>query len=172
MPRVAASNGVRPEIRALAVIELNKPVTPKEINDCVGTGDYAAKYISFLKNRYGFTFTVQKDGKTVVSYTLIAEPDNAADLRSAQPKAKAAPAPKAPKVKAKAAKSQPKVRMSKQTPSKAAARNILKEKADKEADRLLAEIGAKNAGEFAGGSYGVDSDWDSMDGIDVGNFLK
>lgn len=171
MPRVAASNGVRPEIRALAVIELNKPVTPAEINAHVGTGDYAAKYISFLKNRYGFGFTVQKDGKTVVSYTMVSEPANVAELRAAQPKSKTAPAPKAktPKVKAKA---QPKARLSKQTPIKAAARNILKEKADKEADRLLAEIGAKNAGEVGGGTYSVDSDWDSMDGIDVANFLK
>jgi hypothetical protein len=48
------------EIRALAVIKLNKPVTPKQINDCVGTGDYAAKYVSFLNTRYGFTIVAKK----------------------------------------------------------------------------------------------------------------
>jgi hypothetical protein len=103
MPRVAASNGIRPEIRALAVLQLGKTVTPKEINDCVGTGDYAAKYVSFLNTRYGFTITANKDGRKVVSYTMIAEPANAAELRAAQPKApkaKAAKVAKAPKAKA------------------------------------------------------------------------
>ena len=89
---------------------------------------------------------------------------------NATPKQKKAKVAKAPKV------SKPvKVRQSKQTPSapvKKAARNVLKERADAEADRLLAEIGMKNAGEYAGGTYSVDPDWDSMDGIDVANFLK
>ena len=31
MPRVNASNGIRPEIRALAVLQLGKTVTPAEI---------------------------------------------------------------------------------------------------------------------------------------------
>lgn len=97
MPIVAASNGVRPEIRALGVIHLNKPVTPAEINAHVGTGDYAAKYISFLRNRYGFTFQVNKDGRQVLSYTCIAEPANVAELRATQPKAKAAKAAKTAK---------------------------------------------------------------------------
>ena len=47
MPRTAASNGVKPYLRALAVIKPGVPVTPQAINDHVGTGDYAAKYISF-----------------------------------------------------------------------------------------------------------------------------
>lgn len=97
MPRVAASNGIRPEIRALAVLQLNKTVTPQEINDCVGTGDYAAKYVSFLNTRYGFTITANKDGRKVVSYNVVAEPANAAELRSMTPKA---PTTKAPKTKA------------------------------------------------------------------------
>lgn len=172
MPKIAGRD-VRGEFLALQLFELGKAVTPKEINDHVGRGDYAAKYISFLRGRHGFEFSVQKDGRTVVSYTLIAEPKNAAEVRA---KATAAPAAKAPKAKAaaktKAAKPA-KVRQSKQTaPVAKAARNVLKERADAEADRLLAEIGMKNAGEYAGGTYSVDPDWDSMDGIDVANFLK
>lgn len=174
MPKIAGRE-VRGEFLALQIMEVGKAVTPSEINKHVGRGDYAAKYISFLKNRHGFDFSVQKDGRTVVSYTMTAEPKNAADVRA---KATATAAPKtakvakAPKVKA----SKPvKVRQSKQTPSapvKKAARNILKDAADKQADALLAEIGMKNAGEYAGGTYSVDPDWDSMDGIDVANFLK
>jgi len=99
MPKVSASNGIRPEIRALAVLQMGKTVTAKEINDHVGTGEYAAKYVSFLNTRYGFTITANKDGRKVVSYTMIAEPANAAELRAATPKTKIAK-PKAVKVKA------------------------------------------------------------------------
>lgn len=177
MPKIAGRD-VRGEFLALQLFEVGKAVTPSEINAHVGRGDYAAKYISFLRGRHGFEFSVQKDGRTVVSYTLVSEPDNAADVRA---NATAAPATKAVKpvkvAKPKAAKpaKAAKVRQSKQTaPAKTqkAARNVLKDRADAEADRLLAEIGMKNAGEYAGGTYSVDPDWDSMDGIDVANFLK
>jgi hypothetical protein len=175
MPKIAGRD-VRGEFLTLQLFEIGKAVTPKEINDHVGRGDYAAKYISFLRNRHGFEFSVQKDGREVVSYTLLMEPKNAAEVRAratAAPAAvKTAKVKAAPKVKA----SKPiKVRQSKQTPSapvKKAARQVLKDHADAEADRLLAEIGMKNGGEYAGGTYSVDPDWDSMDGIDVANFLK
>ena len=120
MPRVDASNGIRPEIRALAVLQLGKTVTPAEIDAHVGTGEYSAKYVSFLNTRYGFTITANKDGRKVVSYTVVAEPANAARLRAAtadlkivvvrkngqilceidEGKSAKASAPKAPKVKA------------------------------------------------------------------------
>lgn len=156
MPRVAASNGIRPELRALAVMQVGKPVTPSEINACVGTGDYAAKYISFLKNRYGFDFSVQKNGRQVVSYTMLKEPSNVAELRGAQPKQKVAKV-KAPKV-AKPSKAQKVI--AKVAPS-------VKQVKDAEADRLLAELNMKNAGEVAGGSYSIDNDWDSVEGMDL-----
>ena len=76
------SNGIRPEIRALEVFPLGATVTPDVINNHVGTGDYAAKYVSFLNTRFGFTITANKNGRRVVSYTMIAEPDNAAQLRN------------------------------------------------------------------------------------------
>jgi hypothetical protein len=82
MPKVSASNGIRPEIRALEVFPLGATVTPDVINDHVGTGEYAAKYVSFLNTRYGFNITANKDGRRVVSYTMVAEPANAAVLRS------------------------------------------------------------------------------------------
>jgi hypothetical protein len=181
MAKIAGRN-VRGEFLALQLFEIGKAVTPSEINSHVGYGDYAAKYISFLKNRHGFEFTVQKDGRAVVSYTLVAEPENAAEVRAradvlskdvqelSANLRKAGLKPVKPK-----AKKAVKVRQSKQTasaPVKKAARQVLKDRADAEADRLLAEIGMKNAGEYAGGTYSVDPDWDSMDGIDVANFLK
>lgn len=180
MPKIAGRE-VRGEFLALQLFDkIGKAVTPSEINAHVGRGDYAAKYISFLRGRHGFEFSVQKDGRTVVSYTLIYEPDNAADVRamaagSGSVKAAKAAKPKAAKAAKPKASKPVKARQSKQTataPVKKAARNVLKERADKEADALLAEIGMKNAGEYAGGTYSIDPDWDSMDGIDVANFLK
>lgn len=180
MPKIAGRE-VRGEFLALQLFDkIGKAVTPSEINAHVGRGDYAAKYISFLRGRHGFEFSVQKDGRTVLSYTLISEPDNAADVRamatgSGSVKAAKATKPKAAKTTKPKASKPVKARQSKQTasaPVKKAARNVLKERADKEADALLAEIGMKNAGEYAGGTYSVDPDWDSMDGIDVANFLK
>lgn len=147
MPRVAASNGVRPEIRALAVIKLNKPVTPAEINAHVGTGDYAAKYISFLKNRYGFTFSVQKNGRQVVSYTLLKEPKNVDALRGAKPKAAAAKV-----AVAKVAK-----------PVKAAKVAAAVSVKPGKVDVVQKQFGS--TGEVS--SYNVDGDFDSMDGVDV-----
>ena len=145
MPRVAASNGIRPEIRALAVIKLNKPVTPAEINAHVGTGDYAAKYISFLKNRYGFTFSVQKNGRQVVSYTLLKEPKNVDALRGAKPKAAAVAVAKVAK------------------PVKAAKVSAAVSVKPAKVDVVQKQFGS--TGEVS--SYNVDGDFDSMDGVDV-----
>lgn len=173
MPKIAGRD-VRGEFLALQLFTVGKSVSPTEINTHVGRGDYAAKYISFLRNRHGFEFTVQKDGRTVVSYTMVSEPSNAAEVRAKADPAVADVAKRAKAVFTKAAKaSKPvKAKLSKQTPVAKAARNVLKERADKQADALLDELGMRNAGEVAGGTYSVDPDWDSMDGIDVANFLK
>jgi hypothetical protein len=154
MPIVAASNGIKPYIRALAVIELNKPVTPAEINAHVGTGDYAAKYISFLKNREGFVFTIQKSGREVVSYTLIQEPAHAASLRAMQPKSKGSKPAKV--AVAKAAK--PVKSASKASPVAVKPRKV---------DVVEQEFGS--SGEVS--SYGIDADFDSMDGIDIKSII-
>lgn len=190
MPIVSASNGIRPEIRALAVIQLNKPVTPKQINDCVGTGDYAAKYISFLNTRYGFTITAQKDGRTVVSYTCIAEPLNVAELRAAKPKEtkrdKLAEQVKREgktyaKLKAKGELFSQKAAKAKQaaTPEEIKAKNLetmkkvtakakkVKQKS-KRFDFVEKELGS--TGEIAT-SFTIDGDWDSMQGVDVKSLI-
>lgn len=179
MPRVSASNGIRPEIRALAVLQLGKTVTPKEINDHVGTGEYAAKYVSFLNTRYGFNITANKDGRRVVSYTVIAEPDNAAELRGATPKApktKATKVAKAPKAKAPAktasvdkeaikAKNLETLKKVAADRNKTAAKSAKKAKrVPRESDYVRETFGS--TGEIAT-SYNVDADWDSVEGLDL-----
>jgi hypothetical protein len=163
---------------ALEFLKSKGTATPAEINDHIGKGNYASKYICYLK-LLGYEIDTVKDGRTVTEYKFISDGDSATRNyqwvppakrgQTATPKVKTAKAPKAKTAKT------VKVRQSKQTaqaPVKKAARNALKERADKEADALLRELGMKNAGEYAGGTYSVDPDWDSMDGIDVANFLK
>ncbi len=183
MPRVNASNGIRPEIRALAVLQLGKTVTPSQINDHVGTGEYAAKYVSFLNTRYGFTITANKDGRKVVSYTMIAEPANAADLRAQTPKAAKAPKAVAPKVvksavavdtkrikaAAKSAKSIAAIKAKNLETLKAVAANRTKAaKRVREFDDVTETFGT--SGEV-GTSFNVDRDWDSVEGLDLSKLL-
>lgn len=188
MPRVSASNGVRPEIRALAVLVMGKTVTPAEINAHVGTGDYAAKYVSFLNTRYGFTITANKDGRKVVSYTMIAEPANAADLRGATPKAPKAKAVKAPKVKTNIAQPTfvPKVAASTAEIADIKAKNLetMKKVAAKfKPTKATKKVSKKKTREFddvteqfgtsgeVGTSFSVERDWDSIDGLDLQKLL-
>jgi hypothetical protein len=189
MPRVAASNGVRPEIRALAVFKIGVPVTPAEINTHVGTGDYAAKYVSFLNTRYGFTITTQKDGRRVVSYTMVAEPANAADLRSMTPKVPKTKAPKVAKAKTvtvivpsnldtavTGAKVQvvPKVKAPKKVAAKKSvaaikAANLAKLKAV--GQRFKAEQVQVLTEAPASTSFSIDNDWDSVEGLDLAKLV-
>ena len=165
--------------RALAFLKEKGSATPAQIEKHVGQGAYASKYICYLKLR-GYEIETVKTGRTVTEYKFISDGDSATSdyqwVPPAQRGANATPKQKKAKVaKAPKASKPVKVRQSKQTPSapvKKAARNALKDHADAMADRLLAEIGMKNGGEYAGGTYSVDPDWDSMDGIDVANFLK
>lgn len=161
---------------ALDFLKSKGSATPAEINAHVGRGNYAAKYVCYLKLE-GYEIETIKTGRTVTEYKFISDGDSATRNYQWVPPAQRGKtaAPKQKKAKASKASKPVKVRQSKQTastPVKKAARNVLKDRADAEADRLLAEIGMKNAGEYAGGTYSVDPDWDSMDGIDVANFLK
>lgn len=158
---------------ALAFLKSKGSATPDEINAHVGRGNYAAKYVCYLKLE-GYEIETIKTGRTVTEYKFISDGDSATRNYQWVPPAKRgqAAAPKAAKSKVAKTAKPVKAKLSKQTPIKKAARNVLKEKADKQADALLAELGMRNAGEYAGGTYSVDPDWDSMDGIDVANFLK
>lgn len=148
MPITSASNGVKPQYRALAVIKVGVPVTPTEINDYVGTGDYAGKYIGFLR-RDGFVFEINKDGRAVTSYTLISEPSNAEALRNLKPKA-----------------GKTNVAKIKSTPVRQAAKPV--KNIDVVAKKYLREVGldlnygARENGEL--GTYAIDNDFDSYAG--------
>ena len=168
-------------LRALELFQKQDTVTPQELNDFVGAGNYASKYVCYLKLE-GHEIVANKQGRTIVSYTYVGAGDSATKeykwvapaKRGAAPAAPKAKKTAAPKVKAVKVAKPVKVRQSKQTaqPAQKAARNVLKERADKEAEAILADLGMRTGGEYAGGTYSIDPDWDSMDGIDVANFLK
>lgn len=72
MPR-KVNHSKRPEYVALEIMTVGKAVTPSEIDSHVGVGKYSSKYVSFLK-RDGYVINVTKDGRNVVSYTLVSKP--------------------------------------------------------------------------------------------------
>lgn len=72
MPR-KVNHSKRPEYVALEIMKVGQSVTPSEIDAHVGVGKYSSKYISFLK-RDGYVINVTKDGRNVVSYTLVSKP--------------------------------------------------------------------------------------------------
>ena len=83
--------------RVLPAIQPGVPFTPEAIDQIVG-GEYSSKFVFYLRE-LGFEFSNNKDGRKIVSYTLIKEPADAAAIRGATASAPRGAA-KAPKVKA------------------------------------------------------------------------
>jgi len=162
------------------LIAHNKSVTPTDISALVrpagSTKDYSAKYITFLR-LLGYDFSVQKDGRKIVSYTCVTVPKNDADIRAIAPKSAKVKAAKAPKVKAvktvapkaaapaKSAKSVADIKAANLEKLKAVGANRAKAaKKVREFDDVTEQFGT--SGEV-GTSFNVDRDWDSIDGLDL-----
>ena len=162
------------------MVKVGVAVTPSEIDMHVGKGKYASKHILYLKI-LGYDFQVAKDGRNVVSYTLIKEPDNVAALLPTK-KAKAAKAPSVPKAKVAAPKSSS---VSKTKKSKVATEKKVaaaKKSVGGNAANLakLREIGKRfskpvDEVEETFGTTGelgaIDGGWDSIEGIDLAKLL-
>lgn len=155
--------------RALAFLKKKGSATPAQIEKHVGAGPYAAKYICYLKLR-GYEIETIKTGKTVEKYRFVSDGDSATRNYKWVPPAQRGQTNTKPKRVSKTVETV--VHAAIKTKKTKAARKVLKDSADVQADALLVELGMKNAGEYAGGTYAVDSDWDSMDDVDVANFLK
>lgn len=153
--------------KVLKVIKVGKSITPSEINRAAGNGDYAAKYIMLMRKYYGFNITVQKDAKRVVSYTIVSEPKNVADLRAYTGREKAVKPAKAAKpvtVPAVATKTSTKV-----TAKAAATKPASKPKKSPKIDPVEQTFGS--TGEVAT-SFSLDPAWDSMDESVLPKFLR
>ena len=163
--------------RILPAIQPGVPFTPETIDQIVG-GSYSAKFVFYLRE-LGFEFSQAKDGRKIVSYTLISEPSDAAAIRASTastPRGKgAAKAVKAPKVKAakvaapKATKSVADIKAANLEKLKAVGANRAKAaKRVREFDDVTEQFG--NSGEV-GTSFNVDRDWDSIEGLDLQKLL-
>ena len=166
--------------RVLPAIQPGVSFTPETIDQIVG-GAYSAKFVFYLRE-LGFEFSQAKDGRKIVSYTLIKEPDDAATIRGATasaPRGKgAAKAVKTPKVKAVKTKAAPAAKSTKSVADiKAANLAKLKEvganrtkaaKRVREYDDVTEQFG--NNGEVAT-SFSIDRDWDSIDGVDLSKLI-
>lgn len=142
--------------RAAAFLAKNKEVTPTELNDHLAVGNYAGKYVLYMRIA-GYDVSTVKDGRTVLRYvyngpgtsgkdplTFGAVPTPAATAKSKSTKSKAAPVVN----KMTKPKTQPVVKAA----AKIAAKKI---------DLVEQEFGTT-------GSVGtIDADWDSVDGIDI-----
>ncbi len=161
--------------KVLQVAKLNVPVTPTEINDHIGAGNYASKYVLYLKNN-GFEFSVNKSGRTVVSYTLIKQPANAEQLINDALNKKSAPKSKKTVTVANATKP---VKVNTTPKTKAKTKKDIKAKNLETLRAVGANFKPKNVREFddvteqfgssgeIGTSYTVDGDWDSIEGVDL-----
>lgn len=179
---------VRRAARILPIIQPGKPVTPEAIDKIVG-GAYSSKFVFYLRE-LGFEFSQQKDGRKIVSYTLIKEPADAATIRaSSATKTRATKTTKVSKVlgltKSQAKEIRDEVAAEKideikaknlDTIKKVAAKfkNVKKSKSarkskkTKEFDDVTQQFG--NNGEVAT-SFSVDRDWDSIDNLDLSKII-
>ena len=158
--------------RVLPAIQPGVPFTPEAIDQIVG-GEYSSKFVFYLRE-LGFEFTQSKDGRKIVSYTLIKEPADAAAIRGATASAPrgAAKAAKAPKVKAvkpakpaTSTKSVAEIKAANLAKLKAVgAKQAKVAKRVREYDDVTEQFG--NSGEV-GTSFNVDRDWDSIEGLDL-----
>lgn len=158
--------------RVLPAIQPGVPFTPEAIDQIVG-GEYSSKFVFYLRE-LGFEFSNNKDGRKIVSYTLIKEPADAAAIRGATASAPrgAAKAAKAPKVKAvkpakpaTSTKSVAEIKAANLAKLKAVgAKQAKVAKRVREYDDVTEQFG--NSGEI-GTSFNVDRDWDSIEGLDL-----
>jgi hypothetical protein len=149
--------------RVLEVMPVGVAVTPEAIEAHANGGPYSSKWMLYLRMR-GFDITVQKEGRKVVSYTLIKEPADAAEQRKGKEKA-------APKVKAPKAAKPKKVKAAKQAkaPAAPATGNMAKLKAAlkkrKQAEDVVNEFAAlESVGLGIPSSTNVDNDFDAYEG--------
>lgn len=136
---MARNTGKRPHELALEVLKPGVTMTPSELEAHVGNGPYASKHIWFLR-KLGHDITVNKDGRTVLSYTY----NGAGTAKQAAPKAAVSNAEIRRQNAASAAKS----------------KTMPKAKKVEHSDETLRVLGSSGAVK----SYSIDPDWDAVEG--------
>jgi hypothetical protein len=172
----------------LALFKAETKLTPKQINDSVGRGNYAAKHVLYLKLA-GHDIETEKQGRSVVSYTykdLV--PNFDASVKPADRRAKTMLVPKsktdtAPvpvvteSVEVKSVKATKPVEVKAAKKSKVVVTHADEDddvpvmdrarKSSKKVDEVEDTFGSSGSV----GSYSVDADWDSTDGLDIRHLI-
>lgn len=143
-------------LKVLELARSKSSLTPTEINDHIGKGNYASKHVLYLKI-LGYEFDTAKDGRNVVSYSLVKEPDNSNELVAAV-SSKSTKTPKLAVVKKAAPSEEVKVKNI-ETMKKVAAK--FRNRKPVKTIEIDEEV------ERDSFSYSVDNDWDSIDGLDI-----
>lgn len=184
-------------LKVLEIVKLGVPVTPTEINDYVGAGNYASKHILYLKNS-GYQFNVVRDGRSVVSYTLTGIPGDADKMIAAvgsRKTKKTAKVAKAPKAKAPADKLAKAVARWQDATNDKSTKPIVGTAKKVAAKKSVADIKAKNLAKLkavgerfnkankpltdaeilrdepSATSFSLDGSWDSIDGLDLSKLI-
>ena len=165
--------------RILPAIQLGVPFASTDIDKIVG-GAYSSKFIFYLRE-LGFQFSQQKDGRKIVSYTLISEPSDGAAIRAATPsktRGQASASTAAPKAKVarktkEKSESAPKRAAAKKVARGGNAANLAKLKA---VGKKFKKIEAEDREAFLtedvpATSFSLDNDWDSIEGLDLSKLL-
>ena len=167
----------------LALFKSETKLTPQQINDAVGRGNYAAKHVLYLKLS-GHDIETEKQGRSVVSYTYKGlDPNFDASVKPVDRRAKTmlANKTKVTAVPAPVVVDAPVVAVPK--PVKVSAPKVKKEKKVVEiADVPVMDRATKSRKKIdeveetfgtsgSVGSYSVDPDWDSVNSTDIRHLL-
>jgi hypothetical protein len=169
----------------LALFKSETKLTPKQINDAVGRGNYAAKHVLYLKLS-GHDIETEKQGRSVVSYTYKGLDANFdASVKPVDRRAKTMLAtkvvPKSVVAKAKDVAKAAEVPVPATKPVKAKTEKKAKKvveiadvpvmdravKSRKKMDEVEETFGSSGSV----GSYSVDPDWDSVNSTDIRHLL-
>lgn len=170
-------------VMTLDLLKSKKTVTPAEINKHVGKGNYASKYICYLKNR-GHNIETTKQGREIVGYKYLGQDASAERVKRASQRGTVSTVKvvKAETKKTKTAASKKEKKASKPIKSSKPAKPetdgkpvMTKEEIKKATAAIMAlrEKGAKKAVEktltapVVASSFTVDPDWDSADSLSV-----
>lgn len=167
---------------ALDLFKSKGTVTPAQINKHVGKGNYASKYICYLKNR-GHNIATTKQGREIVGYEYLGQDASAERVKRASQRGTVSTVKvvKAATKKTKTAAPKKEKKVSKpETPETDGKPVMTKEEIKKATAAIMAlrEKDAKRVVEktltapVAASSFTVDPDWDSADDLSVRVLLR
>lgn len=172
---MARNTGKRPHELTLELFAKNATQTPTKIDAYVKNGPYSSKHIWFLR-KLGHDIAVNKDGRTVVSYTYngpgTATPTASKPAKVAKPSKRQTADPVAAKAIIKSTVGEDRRRIKSaavKTAEQIKAANLEKMKAVSAKRKIKKTVVINDDNEVSDvtTSYSIDPAWDSTDGLDI-----